>query len=322
MPNGLDAYFRAKGQAMQQGQNMLAAEQQLRGVQREQGLRDIISGAYDPDEGMSMQNALSAMYEGGYGPEAMKIEAAQARLRGATPSSVNEFRFFEQLPQADKEKFMRLKRAQKYLDVGEGFVAPSQISPAIAPTPVVTRKLKPTETPEYKQRVAEETKIGAELGGEKALLANLEASLPGLKNVTEKLSRLGKVATFTKAGLAADAAARQFGGTTKGAVARADYIATVSNEVLPLLKQTFGAAFTEKEGEALKATLGDPDSSPEEKDAQLNSFIEAKIRQIAAKKRRVGAIPAAPDINAQALKWANENPNDPRALQILKRLGR
>ena len=57
---------------------------------------------------------------------------------------------------------------------------------------------------------------------------------------------------------------------------------------MPLLRQTFGAAFTEKEGQSLRNTLGDPNKSPEEKNAVLRSFIAAKLGTIESLKRRTG----------------------------------
>lgn len=67
---------------------------------------------------------------------------------------------------------------------------------------------------------------------------------------------------------------------TEGAIARAQYTATIDNYILPLLKQTFGAAFTAVEGERLRATLGNEDLSPQEKQAALNAFISAAEREI------------------------------------------
>ena len=57
--------------------------------------------------------------------------------------------------------------------------------------------------------------------------------------------------------------------------------------MLPLLKETFGAAFTATEGESLKATMGDPDAAPEEKMAQLDAFIAQKLRDIETKERQL-----------------------------------
>ena len=80
---------------------------------------------------------------------------------------------------------------------------------------------------------------------------------------------------------------------TEGALARAEYIAKVDNEILPLLRETFGAQFTQKEGESLKVTLGDPDKSPEEKDAVLRSFIKTKREQVKTLQRRTATASAA-----------------------------
>lgn len=258
--------------------------------------------------GLNMRDALNAMYQGGFGKEALALEQKQRTLSGSTPSSINEYRFFEQLPEADKKKFMRLKRAQKYLDIGKGFVAPSQVSDAEAPAQIATRELKPTEELPYISRKAETAVTGKKLGEERALLADLEASLPNLQKVVGELSELGKTATYTRAGQMKDIAARQTGfEPSEGAIARKEYISKVDNEILPLLKQTFGAAFTEKEGAALRATLGDPDASPKEKDAVLRSFIDSKTSQIQTKQRRVGGQQQTPTTPSGTIKTIGGN---------------
>ncbi len=128
-------------------------------------------------------------------------------------------------------------------------------------------------------------------------LSAANAAMPGLVEVIGQLKELAPIATYTYAGKAFDQASRQLGfGATKGATARAKYISIIDNQVLPLLKDTFGAAFTIKEGENLKATMGDPDSSPEEKHAQLEAFIANKYRELERKQRAVSpnASPAPP----------------------------
>ena len=125
-------------------------------------------------------------------------------------------------------------------------------------------------------------------------------NMPGLYEVVDELADLASVATYTAAGLAADNVARQLGQPmSEGAKARAAYIATVDNQILPLLRQTFGAAFTAAEGDRLRATLGNDKGSPEEKMATLNAFIRAKQREIAAlggelPERPVAISPVAP----------------------------
>jgi hypothetical protein len=120
-------------------------------------------------------------------------------------------------------------------------------------------------------------------------VSRAKASLPGLRDVVGELKELASIATSTIGGRLFNTASKELGfGSTKGGNARAKFVAVVNNQVLPLLKPTFGAAFTFQEGEALKATMGDPDTSPAEKMVQLESFIEGKAREIQAKERELG----------------------------------
>ena len=136
--------------------------------------------------------------------------------------------------------------------------------------------------------VAESKAIGTAQGEAKASLESMSAKMPGLETVVSELNDLADRATYTLAGQAWDMSAKQLGlGPSDAAIARAEYIAKVDNQVLPLLRDTFGAAFTVKEGETLRATLGDPDKSPQEKKAVLNAFIEQKKRDIEALSRQV-----------------------------------
>jgi len=115
-------------------------------------------------------------------------------------------------------------------------------------------------------------------------LQRSQAAFPGLITATDELKELAQISTSTFGGKLFDAAVKQSGfGSTKGATARAKFIAIVNNQVLPLLKETFGAAFTFQEGESLKATMGSPDSSPEEKMVEIDAFIAQKMRDIETK---------------------------------------
>jgi len=148
----------------------------------------------------------------------------------------------------------------------------------------------------YKPSIAEATsaanKVGTAQGDAVSLLADMEASLPNLENVVQDLETLSQTATYGLAGRAEDAIQRQLGMSVgKDGIARKEYMSKVSNVILPLLKQTFGAAFTVKEGEELKGTLGDPNASPEEKKAVLRSFIANKRSIIESMQLRTGQTP-------------------------------
>jgi hypothetical protein len=88
-------------------------------------------------------------------------------------------------------------------------------------------------------------------------------------------------------------------------------MAMVDNQVLPMLRDTFGAQFTVKEGETLRATLGDPDKTPAEKKAVLEAFIEQKIRNIEATAKQ-GGIDISPSTSITGGKptdWTDEEWN-------------
>lgn len=166
------------------------------------------------------------------------------------------------------------------------------------------------QQPEIERQKAIATAQGKELGDAGASLTAQEAQLPRLEAVVSELSDLGKKATYTTIGKATNAAARELGmEVPEGAVARTEYISKVDNEILPLLRQTFGAQFTEREGQSLKATLGDPDKAPEEKDAVLRSFIAQKRAQIDTLKRQTGSVNTS-------------TPSPEQALEILRKRGK
>lgn len=126
-------------------------------------------------------------------------------------------------------------------------------------------------------------------------LGRAKAALPGLQEVVNKLKSLADIATYTQTGQIFDLASKELGfGATRGGTARAKMISIVDNQVLPLLRDTFGAAFTAAEGERLRNTLLDPNQTPEAKKASLDVFLEQKIRNIETKEREVsGQIPSA-----------------------------
>lgn len=142
------------------------------------------------------------------------------------------------------------------------------------------------------------TAVGKEQGQAQSSLQYLDANMPKLEALISNLDVLAGKATSTYAGQAVDFANRQLGMEPReAATARAEYVATIDNNILPLLRQTFGAQFTQKEGESLKATLGDVNASPGERRAVLQAFIQQKRAEVEALRRQTGM--AAPPQNVQ-----------------------
>tara|TARA_R110002110_G_scaffold82712_2_gene215078 strand:- start:8609 stop:9862 length:1254 start_codon:yes stop_codon:yes gene_type:complete len=131
--------------------------------------------------------------------------------------------------------------------------------------------------------------VGKDEGIALARLRSQESKMPGITKVVEELRGLSKIATFTAAGTARDKTLKELGQPmSKGGIARVKYMAVVDNQILPLLRDTFGSQFTENEGKALRATLGDPGFTPEQKESVLDAFIAQKWENISAAKRRLG----------------------------------
>jgi hypothetical protein len=167
---------------------------------------------------------------------------------------------------------------------GPGGQPQGQSAPGGAGEPLPVRAV-PTQTyfPKDIKGEASQKAEGKEEGEARASLATVRSKLPGLKVVAEQLAKLGDAAAYTKAGQLMDYGRAQANLPPRAeAIARTKYIAMVDNQVLPLLRETFGAQFTQKEGESLKTTLGDPEKSPQEKRAVLEAFIEQKVRNIEA----------------------------------------
>lgn len=150
---------------------------------------------------------------------------------------------------------------------------------------------------------------------------NAEANYPQLESNVDRLRELSPDATFTEAGKARDWVAKQFGVTTDGAKARAELESIVNNAVLPLLKQTFGAAFTAEEGIRLQKTLANPDATDKEKIAELDTFIKQKKADIETKRRKVKLYEER-NSNYQPANSTVEQPKEPTQDEILAELKR
>ena len=124
-------------------------------------------------------------------------------------------------------------------------------------------------------------------GETKTDLIASKAAMPGLITVVDRLKILSDDATFTLGGKGFNEVAKQFGFSTKGGTARDTMVSIVDNQVLPLLKPIFGAAFTAIEGDRLRNAFLDPDATAESRKAQVQSFLEQMQRNIETKEREL-----------------------------------
>lgn len=130
--------------------------------------------------------------------------------------------------------------------------------------------------------------VGKSYAEDLASYRSMQSKMPELEATVQKLSDLGKNATYTTAGQLLDLARKEFDITPRqAAIDRKEYISIVDNQILPLLRDTFGAQFTEREGNTLRKTLGDVNATPAEKEAVLRSFINQKKASIESQQRKL-----------------------------------
>lgn len=278
--------------------------------------QDMIGSGYETEEEMpaqyspDMDDTFNELIRGG-----QQFKDVTGLGSDQTTDIRNAQYFAAQSPEGQRDYIRSKRMSQEERLYGQGITVKDDVAAPIAGFAGAKGKIEKGKKkgeleakleidPAIKEAVSIANEVGKEKGIAIAELNARMASFPRLVEVADKLSELGKTATYTKAGQAADAARRQLGlPVGQGAIARSDYVSTIDNEVLPLLRETFGAQFTENEGKSLKITLGDPNKSPEEKDAVLRSFIAAKIGKIESLKRQTGQeefVPTGGNIGAGA----------------------
>ena len=161
--------------------------------------------------------------------------------------------------------------------------------------------------PQVQAAVKEAEAAAASKGESLSEYRRAKAALPGIHETVAKLKTLSEVATYTMTGRAFNEMAKQMGfGSTEGATARSTMESIVDNQVLPLLRDTFGAAFTAAEGDRLRNSLLDPNGSPDQKKATLDAFLDQKMRNLEAKETELGIQqPKAQSIDDLVNKYAN-----------------
>ena len=276
----------------------------------------IIAALTSPDAawGSPAQTSIAtALLNSGLERQDPMYQAQLAKLQAdaAGGGQGNESFFGNIVPMQDASGNVVLGQASNQgnwqpLQGAEGFSPAPTTKQIDTGTEIITQDIYGNElfrTPKQNREAAYETGFGGVEGktdAENAALAeSIQRKMPGLRTVIDKLTNLADTATYTQMGQAGDALKREFGlDPGQGAIDRSSYIAIVDNQVLPLLKDTFGAAFTVQEGQSLRDTLGDPNKSPAEKKAILNAFIEQKERDVAG---MTGAEPSA--TNGQVIDW-------------------
>lgn len=243
---------------------------QLDDTQLEQSLRSMMSAA-DTSEQTAEMRTFNAMTQGMTPEEKAGARKVWAGIQARAGESAQE----------------RIARTGKTGEVAqsEAEIAAAKAGASEEATLSAQSRLLPDIRASIKRAESEATAQGETV----TALTRAKAAMPGLLDVSDKLKKLADVATYTTTGKLVDLAAKELGfGSTKGGTARSTMTSIVDNQVLPLLRDTFGAAFTVAEGDRLRDSLLDPDASPDAKKATLDAFIDQKYRNIETQERELG----------------------------------
>lgn len=268
-------------QQMQMRQQALESERQ-RQAQMEQLAQELGGGQMSVEEMLRRKSALTGDPSGliDYKTSSDLIGQRQAAARPGTSAFMADAQKLMELnPTLDPMQAYGLARG----GIGQGSYFNPQTN-QVEPLPgfADTRGM-------IREGEAAGNARGVELGVSQAKYDDLIAAYPSLRESTDRLAALGQVATYTAKGQFTDAVRRQLGvDVGDSAEAAAEMATIVDVSILPLLRPTFGAAFTVNEGEWLRATMGDLNLSPEEKIRQINARVEGWNRELRTGARRTG----------------------------------
>jgi hypothetical protein len=202
-------------------------------------------------------------------------------LESQLPPDILNYKFFAGLSPTEQELYLKRKRATAEEALMRKGVTIDPVTGQAMPLSGYADTLAMEEAAKKKAVLDATSRAGRESDLNERL-----SMLPELEQTVKELDKLGQKATYTKAGQLKDFLAKEMGAEEgEGAIARAGYTAMVDNQVLPLLRQTFGAAFTAAEGDRLRETLGDPNKSPKAKKFVLDTFIRQKQKDIKSLQR-------------------------------------
>lgn len=208
----------------------------------------------------------SAIYQGMYDEQQLKIQQALSNIA------------------KNQSDIARTNAEIPYI----GQQAQANLNKTLAETQKTQQELANLQNPSYDPHKKIREEMAKDYVEDVTNYRSMVSKLPELEDVVNKLDKLADDVTYTYFGQAMDFLAKQFlGKTTTGSKAREEYKALVNNQVLPLLRDTFGAQFTEKEGERLLQTFGDLNATPEEKKEALKAILQVKINDIKSLEKKI-----------------------------------
>ena len=211
----------------------------------------------------------------------------KALSAGIDPNKMGQEGYLEELQQ----KKLAQAQAQKQAEYDRADAVAKQAHEYKLAEIAAQNKNKATEQTEYEKTIAREQAKKESEAAEN--LQKQESLYEKSSQMADELVRLADEATYSLFGRGLDGLAHLFGASTKGSIAREKYKQTIANQLIPQLKQMLGGQFTEKDREALMDTLGNPNSTPAEKKAAIQSFMETRLRELNSARKEYNKVQSA-----------------------------
>ncbi len=283
----MDEANQAEKTGMQAGNDALVRA--LNGGSPKQAAADMMRNSWSAEQGQKLANGMLAQDIENASPDAqLARDYKRAQIRkmdreatgpngGEAPSNVREWQHFNSLSPEDQQRYLTMKRAEKWLDRGTEFVAPNPVDPT-APPRVLEKN---TDEAKYRDTLA---KMRAEAAGN---LPTAEmASQRALDTIEALRSHPGREWGLGAAGILPGIA-----GTDQKA-----FVNLVDQAKGQAFLEAFnslrgGGQITEAEGRKATDALARLDRAqrPEDFDAALKDYEDVIKKGLDASRQRAGA---------------------------------
>lgn len=142
----------------------LLASAQARAYREEQLRKQM-----EMQQAQALRQAQMENYLHGQGIAERKQNLAEEKFNAGfggsdDPSPVREYKFWKGLSPEERQAYLRVKRAQQWLNVGDAQVAPDPTNPGASPVAEIPIGISPDAEPNLRQAQAEASALGQERG--------------------------------------------------------------------------------------------------------------------------------------------------------------
>jgi hypothetical protein len=168
----------------------------------------------DPD----VQSAMLELY----GPSGVSALGKMMGIGEGHPASVREWQYYNGLSKEDKERYLTMKRANPWVNMGGSMMSPSQVEPGGPPQANVPKTVSPDAQPDLKGRQAESAALGTGRGEAQVAAEKKATDATRTIDILKDIDSLIDRSTGSALGAIRDAGGSIVGHSTEGAQAIAE----------------------------------------------------------------------------------------------------